>query len=657
VRRRLVVAALVCLAVVLAGCVAQGAEPNAEASRTDALAGLPRQDVSDDPPSRASDDIAPPTNRWYSGMVFGDQPQTVHPFPLAITPSDSGFSMALPGVAASADSIFSAEAPTLTVGIEADAYEVVRADPVSVTAEYSSGGVPQGRMTLAAGWPVVGYVADADTVFIPSAPLAQSADGVWTATVGEQVFGVVAPAATWADGALRVPAESSAQWFAVPADSSVDAWADALGDPVTSVAASHMTADEGVSTSLVYEGGDSTVLVPFPGHGEGASCELGTFATPYGVAAACAGTTSEWAVPALAPTARYDFEQLDAATAQQLGDQVAVDLDATGELPTDTYYAGKALARLATLLEIARALDDTELADRVADRLHEEIAPWVDPARCEVAVSRCFVYDEALRLVVGLEPSFGSELANDHHFHYGHFLTAAASLADYRPALVEELAPVIDLLAADIATGAADEMLPTLRVFDPYRGHSWASGLSPFGDGNNQESSSEAVAAWNGLSLWATASGNDELASTGEWLLSAEAAAAGALWLEPDELPDGYSHGIVSLTWGAKRDYATWFSAEPSAILGIQLIPLGPVALEYVADDPARVDANVAEAGGIEAAAGPLGDYVAMYAALGTGAAASEARAALDALGEDGLDDGNSRAAVLAWLAAIELRE
>ena len=40
-------------------------------------------------------------------------------------------------------------------------------------------------------------------------------------------------------------------------------------------------------------------------------------------------------------------------------------------------------------------------------------------------------------------------------------------------------------------------------VFDPYRGHSWASGPSPFASGNNQESSSEAVAAWNGLALWA----------------------------------------------------------------------------------------------------------------------------------------------------------
>ena len=49
------------------------------------------------------------------------------------------------------------------------------------------------------------------------------------------------------------------------------------------------------------------------------------------------------------------------------------------------------------------------------------------------------------------------------------------------------------------------------RVFDAYAAHSWASGTSPFADGNNQESSSEATTAWAGLQLWARARGNAEL--------------------------------------------------------------------------------------------------------------------------------------------------
>lgn len=42
--------------------------------------------------------------------------------------------------------------------------------------------------------------------------------------------------------------------------------------------------------------------------------------------------------------------------------------------------------------------------------------------------------------------------------------------------LAEEIAPVIDALAADIASDAATDM-PVRRVFDAYASHSWASGL------------------------------------------------------------------------------------------------------------------------------------------------------------------------------------
>lgn len=282
----------------------------------------------------------------------------------------------------------------------------------------------------------------------------------------------------------------------------------------------------------------------------------------------------------------------------------------------------------------------------------------MDPTACDTQGSGCFVYDDALRLVVGKAPSFGSEEGNDHHFHYGYFLAAAAALASERPELVDSLRPVVDILAADIAAGTRDGALGGLRVFDPYRGHSWASGLSPFVDGNNQESTSEAVAAWNGLALWAAATGDDDLAGTAEWLLSAEAAAAMDLWVEPDlsVVPEDYGHGIVSLTWSGKRDYATWFSAEPSAILGIQLIPLGPVSLEYLAGDPERIAANVAEAGGEGSYDRALGDQVLQYSALAGDDALDRADQAASDLPDDAIDDGSSRALILAWLAAVRLR-
>ena len=61
-------------------------------------------------------------------------------------------------------------------------------------------------------------------------------------------------------------------------------------------------------------------------------------------------------------------------------------------------------------------------------------------------------------------------------------------------------------------------------------------------------------------------------------MLSAEALdRAGVLDHADLEQFDGLRAHVVSLNWGGKRDYATWFSPEPSAMLGIQLLPMGPV--------------------------------------------------------------------------------
>ena len=121
----------------------------------------------------------------------------------------------------------------------------------------------------------------------------------------------------------------------------------------------------------------------------------------------------------------------------------------------------------------------------------------------------------------------------------------------------------MDLVAADIGSNAGNGSFPDRRVFDVYAGHSWASGTSPFADGNNQESSSEAITAWTGLAKWAKSSGNDALEAEAIWMLSTEAQAGLDYWTNFDNaepIYSGYGHKIVTLNWGGKRDYATWFS-------------------------------------------------------------------------------------------------
>ena len=126
---------------------------------------------------------------------------------------------------------------------------------------------------------------------------------------------------------------------------------------------------------------------------------------------------------------------------------------------------------------------------------------------------------------------------------------------------------------------------------------------------------SEAVNAYAGLSLWAQATGDEALVAEADWMLALEARSSAAYWLEPDLSSfTGYVHRIVPLNWGGKRDYATWFSAEPAAKLGILLLPMSPTST-YLAGDPQRIRDNVAEATGGRFDQ-KFGDYIAMYAAL-----------------------------------------
>ena len=47
--------------------------------------------------------------------------------------------------------------------------------------------------------------------------------------------------------------------------------------------------------------------------------------------------------------------------------------------------------------------------------------------------------------------------------------------------------------------------------------------------------------------------------------------------------PDGYGKPMVSLVWGGKADFSTWFSGKPTHVYGIQFLPMSPV-MTHVAD-------------------------------------------------------------------------
>ncbi len=634
---------------------------------------LPRESLAPLPAARLADGLVPPTNRWFSGLVFGDSPLPVFPVPLAFGVTDGGYAFGLPDVQVTEQSILGPYVPQVGVDVGASSVVVTAYDTASVTLDLLDGAASVlGSVTLVEGSPVLRYTAATDQTAALTVAFAEAGGAVSAEAGGREYVLVGADDALSGGGrSLDLAEGDSVAWFAVPDDApvgAVAALAEAAAHPVTGTTLAYGVAGDVVTTAITYEtsgdaAGPGTVVVRMPHQREsdGATCDLGTYATVRGTVDVCTASTFAWSSPAVEPAGTLDVTGLGEDAKTELADQVRADvatLEAGSlEVPSDTYFGGKALARDANLLSLAEQLGLDDVAAPLREDLAAALREWAEPAGCEERDARCFVYDPEVRSVVGRTPSFGSDELNDHHFHYGYFLYAAGVVAADDPALAADLAPVLDLLAADVASGASDEDFPALRVFDAYAGHSWASGYAPFADGNNQESASEAVSAWNGLALWARASGDATLETQARWLMSAEASSARAYWTDfdrDDPAIDGFGHTVTSLVWGGKRDWATWFSAEPSAMLGILVLPMQPVA-GYLGGDPERIRANLDEA-----LAGPrddpatwdvlFGDQLLMYAAL---AGPDDAAAALDVartLPEERIDDGTTRSYLLAWL-------
>ncbi|MGC4176058.1 glycosyl hydrolase [Demequina sp.] len=650
-----VAAGALAVACALAACTAggDGSASSAPPELPPPAVTVPEQSLGVDVAMRLADDVVPPTNRWYSSLAFGDPGLPVFPKPLSFAPSEGGFTMGLTRPAASAQAIMAPASADLSVTVMGAAgYGVVsHADPVAV-------GISMGdvEVTLAQGWPVVGVMADAAATMTLGSPFVAAGEGIGEAAINGTQYAVVVRDGVIDGTTIQLDEGGSAQFFAVPNGGDVKAFADALGDPVHAAEWTGKVSQPSASTSLTY-GAKTVVAVP-SWRADGLDCELGTYATIDGEFEVCAAGQVSWDVPAVAPSGELDLSRITDDQREAIITALKGDVAALPAVPSDSYFGGKALYRMANLLTIATELGEEEAAETVRAALAEALGEWGTADRCASGEARCFVYDPMLRGVVGVTPAFGSEDFNDHHFHYGYLLYAAAVASADDPALGEAIGPVFDQVAADIASAdiaaasGASPDFPAIRTFDPAAGHSWASGFAPFADGNNQESSSEAVSAWNAVALWAEVRGNAALEARATWMLSLEADTARRLWLAPDlaAFPE-YEHSIVAMEWGAKRDYATWFSPEPSAMLGIQLIPMAPFSVAYLsAIDAGHIATTIAEAG----APAQFGDYILMYQALQGLEARSESWTAALNLPPGAIDDGNSRTYLLAYIAALD---
>lgn len=574
---------------------------------------------------------AAPTNQWYSSLIFNDQPENIYAQPLSLRPMPAGLEVALPqkvvvpterrdveihyphrnaltispvafepGRALLAGA--SDWAIDITMGRGSDRFEA------SVAHGSPYAWLRVGRGDLRVRLPEAGERQPATdprmlvlrikgvayALFGPTGVQWTSVSPTeWTARLPEGK-GYLAVAGL-PDDSPATQALLLKHAYAAVTDTRVDWKVDrATGEVQTSFTA----------MTQALEGGETTPLLGlYPHHWFGNASVEGKLGPAYDTvrgkirllaakgfrtSARYTGFVPYWpAVPEGHPrlSELRDVMKTDSRNARRM-------LLVEGEGP---YWQGKGLQRLVKMLDVYEQQGDKEASDRVLGLLKTRVEEWF----AGTDRRRYFHWDQAMGTVVGYpEEYFAVKQMNDHHFHYGYWIRAVAEIALRDPAWAARgrWGDMVDLLIKDIAFAERGKTeFPFLRNFDPYEGHSWASGIGLGESGNNQESSSEALNAWTGLVLWGEVQGDAALRDLGIWLLVTETEAVKHYWfdLHRQVFAPEYKNVDVSMVFGAKYAHNTWWIDDPRQITGINLLPMTTVST-YFASHPDYIRKNLA---------------------------------------------------------------
>jgi endo-1,3(4)-beta-glucanase len=197
----------------------------------------------------------------------------------------------------------------------------------------------------------------------------------------------------------------------------------------------------------------------------------------------------------------------------------------TEPIPPDSYYyAGKALAKFATIVwAIKDVLSNNAVASAGLAKLKQEMAKYVGNQQ-----RYPLYYDNSWKGVVSnagfndAGADFGNTYYNDHHFHFGYFVYTAAVIGYLEPEWLTEghNKAWTNMLVKDYAeSDYKGRDYPFSRSFDWWHGHSWAKGLFESADGKDQESTSEDGFASYAIKMWGKVTGDANMEKRGHEFL------------------------------------------------------------------------------------------------------------------------------------------
>ncbi|WP_162926881.1 glycosyl hydrolase [Flavobacterium psychrotrophum] len=243
---------------------------------------------------------------------------------------------------------------------------------------------------------------------------------------------------------------------------------------------------------------------------------------------------------------------------------------------TDSYNEGQVMNRLIQTARVADEMGNTAARNKIVATVKERLEDWLKAESGEVAF--LFYYNSAWSSLLGYPAGHGQDNnINDHHFHWGYFIHAAAFIEQFQPGWSAQWGNMINLLVRDAATSDRnDPLFPYLRNFSPYAGHSWANGFATFPFGNDQESTSESMQFASSLIHWGTITENNAIRDLGIYIYTTEQTAIEEYWFDQNQriFKPGYGYKIASRIWGNGYDNQTFWTGDIAAAYGIEMYPI-----------------------------------------------------------------------------------
>ena len=204
--------------------------------------------------------------------------------------------------------------------------------------------------------------------------------------------------------------------------------------------------------------------------------------------------------------------------------ELSQNMDAQTNLDS-MYFSGKALSKFAVLVYTAQyILKDTALAQAGLQQLkaafsrfssNKQIYPLVYDSKWGGMVS------SGSYITKDQNQDFGNTYYNDHHFHYGYFIHAAAIIAKLDSKWLSSNALWVNTLIRDAGSPSSnDPKFPFSRNFDWFHGHSFAKGLFESADGKDEESTSEDAFFAYALKMWGQVTGDKSTEARGNLMLA-----------------------------------------------------------------------------------------------------------------------------------------